>query len=115
MNIAGFNLGIDAQGSHQLSEAKPPLTELGGADGAGQMKHFVEDDEFNVFRLPVTWQYLTGGKSGPTLDPEALGKYNQLVRTCLETGARCVVDLHNFGRVEGKVGPRVFSGELKHS
>jgi endoglucanase len=31
-----------------------PLTSLGGGDGAGQMKHFVEDDKMNMFRIRKT-------------------------------------------------------------
>jgi len=35
----------------QLANAQGPLKSLGGSDGAGQMTHFVKDDNLNVFRL----------------------------------------------------------------
>jgi endoglucanase len=39
------------QGTANLASADPPLTALGGSDGAGQMSHFVKQDGLNVFRL----------------------------------------------------------------
>jgi hypothetical protein len=35
----------------QLASAQGPLKSLGGSDGAGQMTHFVNDDNLNLFRL----------------------------------------------------------------
>jgi endoglucanase len=117
MNIAGFNLPITSLGRTSPSSASspsapltPPLVELGGPDGAGQMAHFARDLGHNMFRLPVTWQYLTGGRGGSALDEVAWVRYGRLVERCLESSkvARCVVDLHNFGRYEGEVsGPCV--------
>lgn len=39
------------QGSCQTGSVQLPLSSLGGGDGEGQMKHFVQDDKMNVFRL----------------------------------------------------------------
>jgi endoglucanase len=36
-----------------------------GNNGAVKMQHFVNDDSFNMFRLPVGWQYLLNYKLGP--------------------------------------------------
>ncbi len=51
-----------------------------GMDGIGQMQHFAQDDGYNVFRLPVGWQFLTNGILGGTLDPTSVGKYDELVQ-----------------------------------
>ena len=64
MNIAGFDFGCNTDGACTASGAWPPLTEYYGHDGAGQMQHFVNNDGFNVFRLPVGWQFLTNGVVG---------------------------------------------------
>ena len=62
-------------------------------DSAGQMTHFTKEDGMNVFRLPVAWQFLVGGKLGGTLDANNFRKYDQLVKACLATGASCIVDV----------------------
>ncbi|KAL3427666.1 endoglucanase iii [Phlyctema vagabunda] len=67
------------------------------------MKHFATKDKFNVFRLPVCWQYLVAGKRGAALDATAIGVYDQLVGACLGTGAYCIIDVHNYARWENKV------------
>jgi hypothetical protein len=51
MNIAGFDFGCATNGSCDFTTMLPPLTSLGGSDGAGQMEHFRDDDIFNTFRL----------------------------------------------------------------
>lgn len=67
-------------------------------DGAGQMKHFVEDDGFNIFRLPVGWQFLTNDVLTGTLYEDNFQEYDTLVQTCLSTGASCIIDVHNYAR-----------------
>ena len=57
------------------------------------MQHFVKDDNMNIFRLPVGWQYLVNGKLGGTLDSNNIGRYSQLVQACLSTGAYCMIDV----------------------
>ncbi|OAA57537.1 cellulase [Niveomyces insectorum RCEF 264] len=95
------------QGTCPSSSAQLPLSSLGGADGQGQMKHFVQDDGLNVFRLPTSWQYLVNSNNaasaGNDLDATNAGKYDQLVRACLATGAYCMLDLHNFARFNGGI------------
>lgn len=59
------------------------------------MQHFAKDDGFNMFRLPVGWQYLVNNRVGGTLDQGNTQKYDQLVQACLRTGAYCVIDIHN--------------------
>ncbi|KAK3938660.1 glycoside hydrolase family 5 protein [Diplogelasinospora grovesii] len=102
-NIAGFDFGCSIQGACNLTQATPPLSSLGGPDGAGQMQHFVKDDGMNMFRLPVGWQYLINNKLGGTLDSGNLGRYDQLVQACLATGAYCIVDIHNYARWNGQI------------
>lgn len=79
---------------------------LVGKDGKGQMTHFVNDDGYNIFRLPVGWQFLTNNVIGP-VNQTNLAIYDALVQTCLATGASCIIDIHNYARWNGAVG-RVF-------
>lgn len=67
------------------------------------MVHFVTTDNFNIFRLPVSWQYLVNNDLGGPLNPTNFGYYDQLVRGCLSTGAYCMIDLHNYARWDGKM------------
>jgi endoglucanase len=50
-----------------------------GYNVTGQMLHFINDDGFNTFRLPVSWQYLINNAdtATATLDPTNFGIYNQ--------------------------------------
>ncbi|KAI9852374.1 MAG: hypothetical protein M1838_000896 [Thelocarpon superellum] len=102
INIAGFDFGIDTTGSGSASQAYPPLKAISGIDGVGQMQHFVTDDKFNAFRLPVGWQYLVNDQVGP-IDPSNLATYDQLVQGCLQTGALCIIDIHNYARFNGGI------------
>jgi len=103
VNIAGFDFGCGTDGSQTLLNVDPPLSSLGGGDGAGQMTHFVNDDKLNIFRLPVGWQYLTDGTLGGTLNSANLQKYDQLVQACLSSGASCIIDIHNYARWNGGI------------
>ena len=103
VNIAGFDFGCGTDGTCNPTGAWPPLTQYYGMDGAGQMQHFVDDDEYNVFRLPVGWQFLTNGVVGGDLDEDNWTEYDALVQACLATGASCIVDVHNYARWNGEV------------
>ncbi|KAJ9133672.1 Endoglucanase VIII [Pleurostoma richardsiae] len=100
--IAGADFGCDIDGSCALDTMQLPLTSLGGGDGAGQMKHFVEDDKMNMFRIPVPWQFLVS-EPGATIDSGNFSKYDQIVQACLSTGAYCMIDVHNFARYDGGI------------
>ncbi|KAK7014013.1 glycoside hydrolase superfamily [Favolaschia claudopus] len=108
VNIAGFDFGCNTDGSCTASAAYPPLTQYYGKDGKGQMTHFVNDDGYNVFRLPVGWQFLTNNVIGP-VNQTNLVEYDALVQTCLATGAYCIIDIHNYARwnkgIIGQGGP----------
>ena len=103
INIAGFDFGCGTDGTCNLKQTDPPLLSLGGADGAGQMKHFVQNDNLNIFRLPVAWQYLVNNNLGGTLDAGNSGNYDQLVQACLSNGASCIIDIHNYARWNGQI------------
>lgn len=94
-DIAGFDFGCATDGTCTTSKAVPPLSQYSGVDGAGQMQHFTSKG-MNIFRLPVAWQILTPTLGG-TLDATAWTKYDALVQACLNTGARCIIDIHNYG------------------
>ncbi|CAN8106387.1 unnamed protein product [Discula destructiva] len=102
-NIAGFDFGCTTDGTCDISKAVPPLSTLNGPDGAGQMQHFVTDNKFNIFRLPVAWQWLVNNQLGGTLDATKAAQYDQLMQACLATGASCVIDIHNYARYNGKI------------
>ncbi|OCH93916.1 endoglucanase [Obba rivulosa] len=103
VNIAGFDFGCSTDGTCTASGAWPPLLQYYGADGAGQMQHFVEDDGYNVFRLPVGWQFLTNNVLGGDLNETNVAEYDALVQACLATGASCIIDLHNYARWDGEI------------
>lgn len=103
VNIAGFDFGCGTDGSDLLTDVVPPLSSLGGPDGAGQMTHFVTKDHLNIFRLPVGWQYLVNNVLGGTLDATNAANYDQLVQACLATGASCIIDIHNYARWNGGI------------
>lgn len=107
--MAGIDFGCDIDGSCPLKTVALPLKNYGGADGKAQMEHFVNNDKLNIFRLPVSWQLLTNAKGGSTLDETGWTSYDTLMQTCLDTGAYCMIDLHNFARFDngiiGQGGP----------
>lgn len=103
VNIAGFDFGCGTDGTCTSSGAVPPVSQLSGIDGLGQMQHFVNDNGYNVFRLPVGWQYLTRDQMTGVLDETQFANYNMLVSDCLSTGAYCVIDIHNYARYNGQI------------
>lgn len=40
---------------------------------------------------------------GATLDSTNLGNYDDLLQSCLDTGARCMIDINNFARWDGEI------------
>ncbi|KAG2082325.1 glycoside hydrolase family 5 protein [Suillus cothurnatus] len=103
VNIAGFDFGCGTDGTCIISETVPPVYQLSGVDGLGQMQHFYNDDGYNVFRLPVGWQYLTYNQSTSVLNETQFSNYNMLVSDCLSTGAHCEIDIHNYARYDGEI------------
>ncbi|KAK8090343.1 glycoside hydrolase family 5 protein [Apiospora hydei] len=97
VSIAGGDFGCQTDGTCALSSAQLP------GDGADQMKHFVGDLGMNMMRLPISWQFLVNNQLGGDLDTNNLGKYDQMVQSCLKTGAHCMIDIHNFARWNGGV------------
>lgn len=67
------------------------------------MAHFTKDDGFNLYRLPVAWQYLVNNQLGGTLDSDNFAKYDALVQACLSTGSHCIIDIHNYARWDGEI------------
>lgn len=107
VNLAGFDFGCGTDGTCDTSGIYPPVRnfppDYNHPDGAGQMRHFYNDDNMNIFRLPVGWQYLVNNNLGGTLDATNFGYYDQLVQDCLSTGAYCIVDIHNYARWNGAI------------
>ncbi|KAI0084686.1 endoglucanase [Irpex rosettiformis] len=104
VNIAGFDFGCNTDGNCQASAAWPPLLKYYGHDGEGQMDHFVKDDGFNAFRLPVGWQFLANDVLGGPLVEANFQEYDDLVQACINSGAAgCIVDIHNYARWNGEI------------
>ncbi|MCJ1419192.1 hypothetical protein MMC32_005545 [Xylographa parallela] len=103
VNIAGFDFGCSTDGTCTTTGVCGALTELNGQDGAGQMAHFTNTDGFNLYRLPVGWQYLVNDVLGGPLDPNYSGDYDKLVQACLATGSHCLIDIHNYARWNGAI------------
>ena len=105
INISGFDFGCDTSGTCNVTAVWGPIAgpPFYGNDGAAQMQHFVQNDGHNVFRLPVGWQYLTNGAISGTLNETNAAIYDRLVQACLDTGAHCVIDIHNYARFNGAV------------
>ncbi|RFU79347.1 endoglucanase eg-ii [Trichoderma arundinaceum] len=101
--IPGIDFGCDIDGSCPTDTSSVPLLSYEGGDGAGQMKHFAEDDGLNVFRISATWQFVLNNTVDGELDELNWGSYNKVVNACLETGAWCMIDMHNFARYNGGI------------
>ncbi|KAH6603882.1 glycoside hydrolase family 5 protein [Trichoderma cornu-damae] len=101
--IPGIDFGCDIDGSCPTDTSSVPLLSYKGGDGAGQMKHFAEDDGLNVFRISATWQFVLNNTVDGELDELNWGSYNKVIDACLETGAYCMVDMHNFARYNGGI------------
>jgi endoglucanase len=106
VNLSGFDWGIDTNGNANLAGATPPTQGQGDYNGYGQLWHFYNNVGFNVFRLPVSWQYLINSNTASaTLDNGHFGNYNGLVSSCLQLGpgVKCIVDIHNYARFQGNI------------
>lgn len=105
MNIAGLDFGCSTDGTCTVDGVTFPST------GAAQMQHFSSNDNLNIFRLTVGWQYLTNDVIGGDLDATNFGQYDTLMSSCLDiTGAKCIVDIHNYARWNGNIIGQSTSG-----
>ena len=66
------------------------------------MQNFVSNDKQNIFRLPVGWQYLVPAPGSPLIAAN-FANYDKLIRSCLATGAHCIIDIHNYARWNGVI------------
>lgn len=104
--IAGGDFGCQITGTCPTGSTQLPLgSSGGGGDGPGQMAHWttIAPKPLNMFRLPISWQFLVNNQLDATLDATNLAKYDQLVQSCLDTGAYCMIDIHNFARWNGAI------------
>ncbi|ORY56371.1 glycoside hydrolase superfamily [Pseudomassariella vexata] len=101
INIAGFDFGCSTDGTCTVSGSQGPITSTN--NGTAQMVHFVNDDNLNIFRLSVGWQYLTNDVVGGDLDATNFANYDVLMQACLATGSHCAIDIHNYARWNGEI------------
>lgn len=97
VNIAGFDFGCGTDGTCNTANIYASPT------AAAQMQHFSKDDQLNVFRLPVGWQYLVNNQLGGTLNANNFATYDKQMQACLATGAYCIIDIHNYARWNGAI------------
>lgn len=101
VNIPGLDFSCNQDGYCSVNGVAVPET------AAEQMQHFTSKDHLNIFRLTVSWQYLTNSVVGGVLDASNFATYDQLMQSCLATGAKCVVDIHNYVRPYSCKTPRI--------
>ncbi|KAI9051720.1 hypothetical protein LZ554_004760 [Drepanopeziza brunnea f. sp. 'monogermtubi'] len=99
MNMAGFDFGCKIDGTCSTDSAQSPMS----SDALGQMQHFVNDDQMNIFRLPVSWQFLVNNEIGRKLNSPNFAQYDESMQACLGLGTHCVIDIHNFARFNGAI------------
>ncbi|KAH8202881.1 hypothetical protein TruAng_002934 [Truncatella angustata] len=94
--IAGGDFGCQIDGTCPTSSVQF------ANDASDQMKHFVSEG-LNLLRIPTSWQFLVNNQLYGSLNDNSIAKYDQLIQTCLETGAYCMIDIHNFARWNGGI------------
>lgn len=92
INIAGLEFGMNTEGTLTAPIGIPPME---------QIKHFASQN-VNTFRIPFAWQRLQPTLNGP-LDEQAFGALKQYVDQVTAVNARAIIDLHNYGRRDGKI------------
>ena len=66
------------------------------------MQHYGDTYGFNMYRLPVGWQYLVSSP-GSDFIPANFAIFDQLMQSCLKAKATCVIDIHNYARWNGQI------------
>ncbi|KAI1815900.1 glycoside hydrolase family 5 protein [Poronia punctata] len=94
----GAEHGRHIDGTRGSDSVRLPLSGV-----SEQMTRFIRDDGMNLLRLPTSWQFLANDKLGGSLDISNLSQYDQLVQSCLATGAHCMISINNSGRWNGNI------------
>ncbi|KAK4545989.1 hypothetical protein LTR36_002553 [Oleoguttula mirabilis] len=110
VNIAGCDIGMNTTGYYDPEDSYGGEYGCPTSVGPTQMQHFASKDNFNIFRLPVAWQSLVNNDLVTNeLDATFWAEYDGIVQACLDTGAYCIVDIHNYARwwggIVGQDGP----------
>ncbi|KAF3922991.1 Endoglucanase [Dactylellina cionopaga] len=94
-NNYDYNHSIDynISSADNYRQITPPPT--------SQFQHF-KNDGFNTFRVPIGWQSLTP-QLGGSLSSGLIGQYDSTLQSCLQTGAYCIIDIHNYARWNGGI------------
>ncbi|KAK9414202.1 putative Glycoside hydrolase superfamily [Seiridium unicorne] len=94
--IAGGDFGCQIDGTCPTSSVQL------ANDANDQMQHFVGEG-MNLMRIPTSWQFLVNNQLGGSLNANNLAKYDNIIQGCLNTGAYCMIDIHNFARWNGGI------------
>ncbi len=99
VNLAGAEFGTDfwgggkLPGAHGVDYIYPDPVFAAGYDSAA----YYRGKGANTFRLPFRWERLQPTRRA-AFDPDELARLEGTVGRLSATGARVVLDLHNFGR-----------------
>lgn len=57
----------------------------------------------NVTPAAVSWQFVTNNNVQGNFDDVNFGNFDALMQACIDTGAYCMIDLHNFARYNKEI------------
>lgn len=92
INLAGFEFGIQTDGSFTGTPVPPPTT---------QIDHFIKQN-VNLMRVPVAWDSLQSEMNGK-LNETSLKSYVEFIEKITKQGAHAIVDVHSFARYKRQI------------
>jgi hypothetical protein len=94
VNMAGYDFGINTDGSATGTPVTPPTSQFAHFAGQG----------VNVFRVPFGWQYMQPTLGG-AIDSSFFSRYDATVKLALSQSTKpyVILDLHNYARWNGAV------------
>ncbi|KAF8866278.1 glycoside hydrolase [Acephala macrosclerotiorum] len=90
VNLSGFDWGCSTDLNSPFPFSSSPDTDFATGNVRRQMTHFVNDDGFNVFRLPVAWQWIINNATAASGVLHE-GNIELFVQACLAAGASCII------------------------
>lgn len=91
-NLAGAEFGDSFPGIHGQDYIYPEPQELAA----------LADRGFGLVRIPVRWERLQQELAAP-LDADEIARLDRLVAAAGKSGQNLLIDVHNYGRYNGKV------------
>ncbi|KAG0147469.1 hypothetical protein CROQUDRAFT_698651 [Cronartium quercuum f. sp. fusiforme G11] len=96
VNMPGMEFGIDNNGKKGPNPSYAPPK--------SQISHYLKKGKsvLNTIRIPIGWQYIQPTLKGD-LDKTQLATLDSLIDEVLDNKGFAILDLHNFGRRDGKI------------